>query len=69
MNFVSLKGIRGLPGGSVMKTSPSNAEVVGSMAGQGAQIHTPRSQETKNRSNKGLKKKKVKGVCIKDLHF
>ena len=56
VNFVSLKGMRGLPGGSVIKSSPCNAEGVGSTPGQGAQSHMPRSQETKNRSNKGFKK-------------
>ena len=69
VNFVSLKGIQGLPGGSVIKTSPCNAEGVGSMPGQGAQIHMPRSQESKNRSNKGFKKIKSQRCLYQRLRF
>ena len=44
----------GFPGGPMVKTSPSNAEAVGSVPGQGAKItHTswPKTQKANNRSN------------------
>ena len=40
---------QGLPGGPVVKTSPSNAECMGSLPGQGAKI--PHGLCSKNRNN------------------
>ena len=43
------RNTRDFPGGPVVKTSSSNAEVAGSIPGQGLRSHMPRSQNAKTK--------------------
>ena len=52
----------GDPGDAVVKTSPSNAEVVGSNSGEGAKILCLVAQKKKNQKNKNQNIKTTEAI-------
>ena len=62
-----VKNFWDFPGGPVVKTSSSNAEVAGSIPGQGLRFHMPHSQNTKTENRSSIITSSIK--TFKMIHI